>query len=421
MRRLRWLILCICLPLFVLAEEGYIYFVVDGSGSMHGVPLQEAKNAMQKMAKSFFADGKQIALVVGRDKCSGSTRIATDFFGSMDELKQALSRIRPTSGHNITLGFEYAQEQMYTKKYEGHIYMFGDCDGLTYCRGIKQIAQKYKKMQALTPFTYLEVTGCTKAEKRSWDKTLKEIGGRQGTAATFDYESIVSKKIDIHKKYFTKVVFINHDGSQNKANNFRTNPWRCISSDGLFWLVANREEQKLDFYLDTPKRITRQTGKDIGAFIEKLNKEKSCGEKSWRLPSHFELSRLTQLGASFRGNMFPYINIWPHISATGGAFDGFKKGVNLDDGTTGDYREDRPYAAIFVSGNIDTELFEVPSALLDRYHILQSKPQVLPPKEIKAVEVETPKKRPKRCTQTMVAFHECTYKECVAYGDCQAE
>jgi len=429
MKTLKLIIFYLLIPIMLLAEDGYIYFVVDGSGSMKGVPLQEAKDAMQKMAKQFFADGKKIALVVGKDRCSGGTRIDTEFFSSLAELNKALARIDPTSGHNITLGFEYAQEQMKTNSYTGHIYMFGDCDGLEHCRSIRNIADKYKKENYLTPFTYLQVDGCTDQEKTSWNNTLKDIGASTGSADTFDYKSIISKKIDIHKKYFTNVKFINKDATENRGNNFRTNPWRCIDSDGLLWLAITKQEQSLNFFITAPKNRSQYkkdtNNKTVEEFIKELNDNNSCGKSDWRLPDNFELSRLTQLGAELRAEMFPYIKIWAHISSTGGKYNRFKKGVNLNDGNSYDYREDRPYASIFVSGDIDKTLFVASEELLNRYNILFN-PSPLPvhtskpiptPKKVKPTPIPT-SQPPKECTVAMVAFDECTHAECVKYGDC---
>lgn len=410
------LVMLIWLPIMLLAQDGRIYFVVDGSGSMSGVPLQESKNAMLKMGKIFFGDGKQISLVVGKDKCSGGTRIATDFMSSSAELEKALSRIKPTSNHNITLGFEYAQEQMKVKEDTGHIYMFGDCDGLEYCHSIKQIAAKYKKKNYLTPFTYLQVDGCTEQEKLSWNTTLKDIGADTGSAATFDYKKIIEPKINIHKKYFTNPKYINTDGTKNRGNSYRKNPWKCIESDGLMWLVITKEEQSKDFYIKKPKYVDKTSSIEVSKYISSLDDTVSCGETTWRLPDHFELSRLTQIGADFRARYFPYIKVWAHLSSTGGKINGFKKGVNLDDGSSSDYREDRPYAAIFVSGEIDKSLFEVPRALMVRGDMVGAL--------IKNKNVPKPKKvidnKPiKKCTQTMFAFEECTFEECLKYGDCR--
>jgi len=407
MKKLKLILMFICLSSFLVAEEGYIYFVVDGSGSMKGTPLLEAKNSMQKMATIFFSKGQKIALVVGKDSCGGGTHIATKFFTSLAQLTKAMNRIQLQGTHNITLGFEYAQEEMKKRGYRGHIYMFGDCDGLEHCRSIKQIAKKYKDENYLTPFTYLQVDGCTKAEKRSWNKTFKDIGAKTGMAATFDYKTIISKKIDIYKKYFTKLKFINIDSSENSANNFRTNPWRCIKADGLHWLVLTSKEKEFNFYVKPQHTLTQKEIK-IEDFIKLLDNQITCGKNKWRLPSHFELSRLTQIGIDFRARMFPNIILWPHISSTGGDYNGFKKGVNLEDGSSSDYREDRPYSAIFVSGDIDKDLFEVPLSLMERYNLIY---------KIKS----TPVKKIKKCTELMFSFSECSKEECIIYGDCKNE
>ena len=54
MKTIKLIILSLLAPIILLAEEGYIYFVVDGSASMSGVSLQESKDAMTKMAKHFL-------------------------------------------------------------------------------------------------------------------------------------------------------------------------------------------------------------------------------------------------------------------------------------------------------------------------------------------------------------------------------
>ncbi|MEA2028816.1 MAG: hypothetical protein U9N49_07560 [Campylobacterota bacterium] len=170
---------------------------------MKGVPLQEAKNSMVKMGKYFFDQGDKIALVVAVDKCRGGTRIATKFFDNIRDLQQAINKIKPKGNHNITLGFDYAQKQMKKHRYSGHIYMFGDCDGLHHCQSIETLANQYKRQNALTPFTYLQVEGCTKDEKLAWKETLKRIGGSTGVADIFNYQTIVNKKrLTIKKQQF---------------------------------------------------------------------------------------------------------------------------------------------------------------------------------------------------------------------------
>ena len=401
MKILKLVILYLCIPVILLGQDKHIYFVVDGSGSMGGVPLQEAKNAMQKMAKHFFINKNKIALVVGEDSCGAGTKISTKFFSSITELDNALKNINTTGTHNITLGFEYAQNEMKLNRYKGHIYMFGDCDGLEYCDSIKKISNKYKKLNALTPFTYLEVAGCTNQEKKAWNKTLKDIGAKTGLAKTFDYKTIISKKINIHKQYFTKFKYLNKDGSLNLGTNFTEDSWRCIKSDGLLWLAITEKEQKLDFFIKQPTGLNFDNTSNnltVDKFISRLNLDNTCGNADWRLPDNFELSRLTQLGPDFRTEIFPYIKIWAYLSSTGGKFNEFKKGVNLNNGKSYDYKENRPYAAIFVSGNIDKTLFVAPKTLLDRLNVLN---QTFI-----------------RCTASMVANKKCTQEECIALGEC---
>jgi hypothetical protein len=390
----------------LMAESGYNYFIVDGSGSMHGVGLLEAKNAMQKIGKYLFSNGEKVALVVGVDQCIGGTRIATKFYTTLEELNVAMEDIDPTSGHNITLGFEYAQEKMENEGKVGHIYMFGDCDGLNHCRSIESIADKYKKKSALTPFTYIQVAGCTQTEKQSWKITLSKIGGSTHTAETFDYASIVNtRKMAINKKYFLKPKYINENSTENEGKNYRTKPWKCIESDGLMWLVITKEEQILDFYINLKNK--NKNSISVREFIDTLDGNDACGKSDWRLPDDFELSRLTQLGPNIRAKMFPYIKIWPHISSTGGEHHGFRKGIDLANGKIYDYREDRPYAAIFVSGDIDKTLFVPPEELLNRYKVR---------KGIHAPAPNPTKSSPQpdpiiRCTLSMVNKEECTDKQ----------
>ena len=51
MKTIKLIILHLLIPIVLFAENKHIYFVVDGSGSMEGVHLQEAKNSMQNIAK----------------------------------------------------------------------------------------------------------------------------------------------------------------------------------------------------------------------------------------------------------------------------------------------------------------------------------------------------------------------------------
>lgn len=405
MKSLKIALLYICIPLVLVAQEKHIYFVVDGSGSMSGVPLQEAKNAMQKMGKQFFNNGHKIALVVGEDSCGQGTRVSTKFFSLMTELNSALKLIKTNGSHNITLGFEHAQNEMKKNAYQGHIYIFGDCDGLEHCNSITSISEKYKKMNALTPFTYLEVDGCTNQEKKAWGSALKKVGAKKGLAKTFSYKTITKKKINPNKKYFTKFKYINTDGSSNLGTNFSDKPWRCIESDGLLWLAINKEEQELNFYIKKPNNVTMdKVNHNIltADFIKNLNTHNTCAKNDWRLPDNFELSRLTQLGPDLRTEIFPYIKIWAHISSTGGKFNNFKKGVDLNNGKSYDYREDRPYASIFVSGDIDKALFVAPDEILNRLSIITGNPI----------------KNPLKCTGSMAAYGKCTHEECVLQGNC---
>lgn len=364
------------ITLFLFGEGKHIIFVLDGSGSMYGVPLQQAKDSMRKTAKAIFDNGDKISLIVPVDEkavCSEELRVHTEYLSKMSELEEVLSSIHATGGWDrIPLGFEYAQKEMSTKGYIGHIYMFGDCDGLNVCdTGIEAIAKKYKELKKLTPFTYMQLNGCDGYEIKSWNEAFAKIGQKTGSASIFNYESIRDvkiKKIKRSKSYFTNPKFINSDATSNNGRSYRNRPWRCVDSDKLFWLVITKEEQKLDFYIKKPKK-SQKYERWVDEYINKLNSDEVCGKKDWRLPDNFELSRLTQLGTKRRSNIFPYIKLWAYLSSSGGEYEGFKKGIDLNNGESYDYREDRPYASIFVSGDIDRTLFSLPSDYLKRYSV----------------------------------------------------
>jgi hypothetical protein len=349
----------------LLAEGKHVIFVLDASGSMYGLPLYQAKDAMIKTAKAIFAKGDKIQLIIPEDReeiCNEKLRLKTEFFSDIKAFEPIISSITTGSYNAIPIGFEHAQNEMLKNSYTGHIYMFGDCDGLELCNtGIKAIATKYTQLKHLTPFTYMQLNGCNGAEISSWNSTFNTIGNNK--AQIFNYEAISngqSKKIKPHIRYFLHPKFINEDGSNNSGGSYINRPWRCVQSDGLFWLTMTKKEQKLNFYIQKGS-VSDKNNILVDSYIKKLNKKSSCGQESWRLPDNFELSRLTQIGTEQRKRLFPYIKNWAYITASGGAYDGFKKGIDLNNGQSYDYRENRPYSAIFVSGGIDTSLFTLPS------------------------------------------------------------
>ena len=401
-------------------EGKHFIFVLDGSGSMSGVPLYQAKDAMLKTAKEIFKNSDKIMLMIPEDMkevCDDTLRLETKFFSTLKELEEILLHVEEGGYNNIPIGFEHAQAKMAKNHYKGHIYMFGDCDGLELCNtGIKIIATKYSKRKELTPFTYMQVNGCNGAEIRSWNETLKTIGGKTGVAKTFNYEKISANRreaIQRVESYFVHPKFINKDASLNNGKSYKNRPWRCVESDGLFWLTITKEEQNINFYIQKNEK-PHKNNLWVNEYLDKLNVAKSCGEKRWRLPDIFELSRLTQLGTKRRKELFPYLKNWAHISTSGGKYMGFKKGVDFNNAEIYDYREDRPYATIFVSGGIDKTLFTLPSNYLTQHEstarevvledlntlshkapqkvlVTEVKPIPLEPKELKKPSIVEPK------------------------------
>jgi hypothetical protein len=359
------------------ANEHYI-FVVDGSGSMEGKPILEAKDAIMKTAKPLLLNGGKISIIVGKNDCKSKPLLKSKFVDNLNDLRDIVNNITlDSNGDNITLGFKYAQNEMIQNGYDGHIYLFGDCDGINHCESIEAQAKKLAKTNKLIPFTYLFVNGCDDEEKNNWNKMVASIdGAKAGAAASFDYGKIVQKKrkkIEINKQYFSKPSFVNKDASKNNGDNYRSKPWRCIDSDGLLWLVIDKKEQDIDFFLKEPKTnaFYKKTNNNIliNDFIAFLNSKSTCGRNDWRLSDIFELSRLTQIGPNRRNKLFPYIKIWPHISVTSAKYTGYRKGIDLSNGEIYGYREDRPYATMFVAGDLDKNLFEPPIEFLIRYKV----------------------------------------------------
>jgi len=75
--------------------------------------------------------------------------------------------------------------------------------------------------------------------------------------------------------------------------------------------------------------------------------------------------------------LFPYLRYWPHISSSGGAFS-FNKGINFDSSQIYDYRKDKPYSALFISGNVSS--FLVPEEMLNTRvsEVLSNNSYILP-------------------------------------------
>jgi hypothetical protein len=391
-----YLLIFVLLTVYASAENKHIIFVVDNSGSCWSkgnTNKQQATDAMMKNARVIYTNEDVSSMLVGKmDECEGKEEISTDFVDNLKDFRSSIESIKENNGNDsIVSGFKAAQKKMINNKYEGHIYLVGDCDGLDYCGGIKNYAKNLLKEGKLTPFTYLFTAGCTGKERDDWNSLVSELNDiKEGVAATFNYEKIVAqakkkKEVELKKQYFTNIVFLNKDASKNDGMNIARSPWRCIESDGLKWLVIDKKEQKLDFFMQEPKtNAFYKKTKDnvlISDFIGLLNSENTCGRKDWRLPDLFELRRLTQLGPNHRNRLFPYIKIWPHISITGGKFSGYRKGIDLNNGKKYEYREDRPYAAMFVAGNIDTSLFEPPIEFLARYKITNKTITSVKPKE----------------------------------------
>lgn len=396
MIKILYLFIFILLTIHVSANEKNVIFVIDNSGSCWSkgnTNKQQATDAMMKNARAIFVNGDTASMLVGSmDECKGVEEVSTPFVDNLKDFKSSIVSIKENNGNDsIVSGFKAAQKKMIKNDYEGHIYLVGDCDGLSYCGGIDTYAKNLLKEGKLTPFTYLFTAGCTEEERNDWDSLVSGLNEiKEGTAATFDYEKIVAqvkkkKEVGLKKQYFTKVQFLNKDSSINDGMNVRASLWRCVESDGLKWLVIDKKEQELDFFMQEPKTnaFYKKTKGNIliSDFIGLLNTENTCGNNDWRLPDLFELSRLTQLGPTRRNRLFPYIKIWPHISISGGKFTGYRKGIDLNNGDQYEYREDRPYAAMFVAGNIDTTLFEPPIEFLSRYRvtnktITSSKPKI---------------------------------------------
>ena len=404
-----YLLIFILLTAQVSADVKHVIFVIDNSGSCWSkgnINKQQATDAMMKNARGIFLNGDSASILVGSmDKCKGVEEVSTPFVDNLKDFKSSIVSIKEnTENDSIVSGFKAAQKKMIENNYEGHIYLVGDCDGLSSCGGIDSYAKELLKKGKLTPFTYLFTTGCDETERENWDALVAGLNDiKKGTAATFNYEKIVAKvkkkkEIGLKKQYFTKIQFLNKDSSMNDGMNVSSSLWRCVESDGLKWLVIDKKEQELDFFMQEPKTnaFYKKTKGNIliSDFIGLLNRENTCGSKDWRLPDLFELSRLTHLGPTRRKRLFPYMKIWPHISISGAKFTGYRKGIDLNTGTEYAYREDRPYAAMFVAGDIDTTLFDPPIEFLSRYRItnktlIESKPKVIKDEIIDDIKFET--------------------------------
>jgi len=378
MKKILRAFLIVLFSMTLYAEEHYI-FLIDASGSMTGVPMLEAKDAMIKIAKHLFLNNGKISVMIGDTVCQGEPLLKTPFIKNMKELKNILSNVQPSlGGNNISLGFKHAQAEMIQKNYKGHIYIFGDCDGLTSCEGIENQAKALAQQGKLIPFTYLSLEGCTVQEKNDWKKAFVAINKKsKGSALSFDYQENRQEPPQ-NQQYFSNVHYLNHDGSKNSGASYRNNPWRCIASDKLLWLAINHKEQNINFFMKEPKtnNFYKKNSNNllINDFIKSLNHQKVCGKENWRVSDIFELSRLTQLGSKRRVKLFPYLLIWPHISISTAYYTGYRKGIDLNNGKNiYEYREDRPYAVMFVAGDINRNLFNPSLKLLTRYKVINQK------------------------------------------------
>jgi len=386
----------LCMP---NANAASHFFVVDGSGSMSGVRLLKAKNAMHKLGVKLFSQGDRVSVVVASDSCSATPRLVMPFVNDSKGLDRSLNAITLAGGDGIAVGFEYAQKKMKSEGLNGHIYMFGDGNGIGLCKGIENIANEQKAKGALTPFSYVGLDWSGE-EKQQWRGVLAD-----NKMQLFDYNEIANYSAQNHE-YFKKFSYINQDGSSNDGKNYPDQPWQCIQSDGLFWYSQNKDEQHKRFYIKEPrfKKLAGKCGDEclVSDYVDQLNTKQICGRTDWRLSDYYELRGLTQLREARRDMMFPYTLVWPHISAKGGDYEGFRKGINPANGGTFDYRENRPYAAMFVAGGIDKSLFDVPDAMVEKYPAFVSvaKPKPIP----KAKPKLHPKPKPQPSTISLEAL-----------------
>ena len=367
--------------LFLLGESAHSenhFFVVDGSGSMEGAPIRKAKDAMKKLSGKLFASGDKIAVIVSSGTCGNSITLHSPFMDNSSDFSQVLDNISINGGNSIPDGFRVAQEHMENHAFVGHIYLFGDGDGLNECGGMEAIVRTQGQRNHLTPFTYIGLDW-SKEEQQQWTGMMDNIGEEK--FSVFDYNAIAKQKRPNNKSFFNKIKHLNRDGSPNGGNNYYSEPWQCIQSDGLTWYSPSKDEQEINYYIELPKGKKVLSESDrvslTETFINQLNKENVCGCNEWRLPDFNELSRITQLATRQREALFPYIRIWPHISITRGQYKGFVLGINFDNYGTYNYRTDRPYAAMFVSGPIDKNLFFVPKELEETRRIVTPKEQQL--------------------------------------------
>jgi len=369
MKKKIFLLLAFIVIWFTELNASHHFFLVDGSGSMSGAPIKKAKDAMQKLANKLFIIGDSVAVVVSRGDCNNSISLNSDFVSEIKKLTPILDSINTGGGNTIPDGFKFVQKYMDDNSLSGHIFLFGDGDGVEECDGIKYIANKLKKDNKLTPFTYIGLDW-SEEEQKHWKEVLLELN-----CEIFDYNQIASTSQDSSsKQHFNKVKYLNRDGSINDGKNYLSNPWQCIESDGLVWYSHSQNEQLIDFFLEKPKRknftshcFENSTKKYRNCLVEEfvtfLNSSQICGCKQWRLPDYNELKRITYLNKNKFDNYFPYVRIWPHISITRGKYKGYVRGINFDNDNTYDFKADRPYAAIFVSGPIDKLQFYIPEKL----------------------------------------------------------
>lgn len=163
-------------------------FVVDGSGSMEGTPLEKVKNVMQTLAEKLFKNGDLISIITTSGTCSGVPK-RSHYFDNITDLTKEMNAIQPMGVNSIPVGFKYAQEEMYTNtvRSTGHIYLLGDGDGIDLCGGMQSIVEEYRNKGSLAPFTYIGLSW-TDSEKKQWDDFLKTNDGK-----TLDFDEGIEK------------------------------------------------------------------------------------------------------------------------------------------------------------------------------------------------------------------------------------
>jgi len=347
----------------LFAVGNQYYFVLDGSGSMNGTPVAMAKIAMKKMANTFLNQGDQVSVVVS-GACSESVpALISPFFKDINSFMAYVDNNKLNGGvGGLPTAFSYTESEMAKNKYRGHIYLFGDGDELVACNtGINKIASKYRAKSTLTPFSYVGLEP-TEVEEKEWQNKLNKFGGK-----FFNFKNAYAKqkkKVKVNNQFFKKPSYVNAKGGANKGRSFSKKPWSCIESDNLLWLSPQITEQNYCFVKKSPFKSTmgEVCSKTllVEDYIAELDKKQYCGVNEWRLASSDELEAFGQLGNKRRDLFFPKLRSLPAISSTGGKHAGFSKGIYLPDASQYDYKNNKPYNAVFVSGAFDLEKFKVP-------------------------------------------------------------